>query len=177
MITSDDVLQFWFSQTPQTWWVEDKTFDDEIKKNFWSIYVQAIACELEGWRSTPEGALAEIIVLDQFSRNLFREDARAYSADRLALALAQCAIKSGLDTKLEPEKRAFMYMPFMHSESKKIHEEAVTLFQNLAIESYVDYELKHKAVIDRFGRYPHRNKALGRESTAEELMFIKSSPW
>ena len=114
----------------------------------------------------------EIIVLDQFSRNLFRDSPQAFAQDSLALALAQEAISLNLDQQLSPEQRAFLYMPFMHSESKLIHEFALKLFQRLGNPTNLEFEKKHKVIIDRFGRYPHRNQILGRASTDEELTFL-----
>ncbi|MGH8117055.1 MAG: DUF924 family protein, partial [Rhodanobacteraceae bacterium] len=113
-----------------------------------------------------------IIVLDQFSRNLFRDSAQAFAADGMALVLAQEALRAGADHDLTAERRAFLYMPFMHAESRTIHLEAERLFRQPGLERNYEYELKHKAIIDRFGRYPHRNRALGRVSTPEELEFI-----
>ena len=121
---------------------------------------------------TPEGRLAEIIVLDQFSRNLYRDQPHAFAYDNMALILAQEAISLQLDAQLSPEQRAFLYMPFMHSESKLIHEFALKLFQRLGNEINLNFEKKHKVIIDRFGRYPHRNALLGRVSTPEELAFL-----
>jgi uncharacterized protein (DUF924 family) len=128
--------------------------------------------ELFEWRSSPAGRLAEIIVLDQFSRNLFRDDARAFAADPLALALAQEAVAAGADLALTKVERSFLYMPYMHSESRAIHVVAERLFREKAPEYNHEFELRHKAIIDRFGRYPHRNATLGRESTPEELAFL-----
>ena len=116
--------------------------------------------------------MAEIIVLDQFSRNIYRDQAQAFAYDSLALALAQEAISLQLDAQLSPEQRSFLYMPFMHSESKLMHEYALKLFQRLGNEINLSFEKKHKIIIDRFGRYPHRNEILGRTSTAEELEFL-----
>jgi uncharacterized protein (DUF924 family) len=116
--------------------------------------------------------LAEIVVLDQFSRNMFRGTRDAFASDVLALALAQEAVACGADHALTPEERVFLYMPFMHSESKAIHEVAERLFREHAPASNHNFELRHKAIIDRFGRYPHRNAALGRETTAEEAIFL-----
>ena len=126
------------------------------------------------WRDGPEGRLAEIIVLDQFSRNLYREDPRAFACDGMALALAQEAVRVRADRAVLLERRKFFYMPYEHSESSRIHEIAVTLFESLDDPESLKYELQHKAIVDRFGRYPHRNKALGRASTAEEIAFLKT---
>jgi len=112
-------------------------------------------------------------VLDQFSRNIFRGSAEAFAADGMALALAQEALRSGAADELEPRQRAFLYMPYMHSESTLIHTQALQLFSAPGLENNLDFELKHKTIIDKFGRYPHRNIALGRESTAAELAFLQ----
>ena len=122
----------------------------------------------------PEGRLAEIIVLDQFSRNLYREDPRAFACDGMALVLAQEAVRARADRKIPLERRKFFYLPYEHSESRRIHTLAVALFESLGEPESLDYELQHKAIVDRFGRYPHRNKALGRTSTAEEIAFLKT---
>ncbi|MBD1584576.1 DUF924 domain-containing protein [Pseudoalteromonas sp. S16_S37] len=117
--------------------------------------------------------MAEIIILDQFSRNIYRDTPKAFENDSLALTLAQFAIAQGQDTMLPSNRRSFMYLPYMHSESKAIHTQAVELYKTLGNESNLSFELKHKAIIDQFGRYPHRNTILGRESSAEELAFLK----
>jgi uncharacterized protein (DUF924 family) len=133
---------------------------------------QAAAGELFSWRTTAEGRLAEIIVLDQFSRNLYRNTPQAYSQDPIALVLAQEAVESGALNLLNPTQRSFLLLPYMHSESRKIHAVAEELFKEFAPAGSYDFELRHKAIIDRFGRYPHRNEVLGRNSTPEELDFL-----
>lgn len=168
------VLDFWFDpETKENWFAKSDEFDLEIEEQFGHTLEQALKCELWTWRETAEGRLAEIIVLDQFSRNLFRDHPASFAQDPLALSLAQEAIRLGLDLKLTPEQRSFLYMPFMHSESKIIHTQALALFENLGNPNNLDFEKKHKAIIDRFGRYPHRNEILERESTAEEIEFLK----
>jgi uncharacterized protein (DUF924 family) len=122
--------------------------------------------------ATPEGRLAEIIVLDQFSRNVWRDTPRAFAQDALALALAQELVASGQDRSLPVAQRSFAYMPYMHSESALIHEQAVALFSQPGMADTLRFELQHKAIVDRFGRYPHRNAILGRSSTAKELAFL-----
>ena len=167
------VLRFWFHEiTPAQWWKVDPVFDQLIADRFGEIHARASRAELFEWRADPRGRLAEVIVLDQFSRNIFRGDRRAFAADVLALALAQEAVAAKADTALTQEERVFLYMPYMHSESRSIHEVAERLFRENAPKSNHDFELRHKAIIDRFGRYPHRNAALGRESTPEELVFL-----
>lgn len=168
-----EILDFWFNPEHQSlWFSKSDTFDQKIRQNFSKVHAQAVQAELWSWRKTADGRLAEIIVLDQFSRNLYRDQPLAFAQDVLALALAQEAISLNLDAQLNPEQRSFLYMPFMHSESKMMHEFALKLFQRLGNPVNLDYEKRHKKIIERFGRYPHRNKILGRESTPEELEFL-----
>jgi uncharacterized protein (DUF924 family) len=167
------VLQFWFEEiSPAQWWKVDAEFDRLIVDRFADIHRRATRSELFEWRAEPRGRLAEVIVLDQFSRNMYRGDRLAFAADTIALALAQEAVAAKADGTLSPEERVFLYMPYMHSESKVIHEVAERLFKESAPKSNYDFELRHKAIIDRFGRYPHRNAMLGRQSTEEELVFL-----
>ena len=168
------ILDFWFDEIePAQWWKKDASLDALITQRFLPIHQAAVRCELSAWREQPEGRLAEIIVLDQFSRNIYRDDARAFSCDALALALAQEMVAAGLDQAVYPVMRAFVYMPYMHSESALIHQQAVRLFDQPGMESNLDFERQHKVIIDRFGRYPHRNTVLGRDSTVEEIEFLR----
>ena len=168
------VLSFWFEDlSPAQWWRADADLDATIRARFGALHEAAVACELFEWRGTPEGRLAEIIVLDQFSRNIHRGTPRAFAADALALGLAQEAVALGIDAVLRPPRLAFLYLPCMHSESRRIHEIAVRLFDTPGLEENLAAELKHKAIIDRFGRYPHRNAVLGRGSTPEEEEFLR----
>lgn len=170
----EKILKFWFEELkPAQWWKKDDAFDALIGERFGALHAQASRCELYAWRRTADGRLAEIIVLDQFSRNMFRDTAQAFSADALALALAQEAVASGNDAALTPVQRSFLYMPYMHSESRLIHEQAVDLYTRNGIEENLKFEIRHKEIIDRFGRYPHRNAILGRQSTPEELEFLQ----
>jgi len=169
-LNAKDILNFWFVEIESKQrWKKDAAFDALIVERFSSIHLSASQCELFAWRETAQGRLAEIIILDQFSRNMFRNTAKAFAQDALALALSQQAVSLEIDSELTDEQKSFLYMPYMHSESKLIHREAERLFQ--VLDSY-DFELRHKAIIDRFGRYPHRNTILGRESTLEELEFL-----
>lgn len=168
------IINFWFTELePKQWWQKDEAFDLMIQARFGQLHQQATASELFQWRESALGSLAEIIVLDQFSRNIYRDKPASFACDSMALALAQSAITKGFDKKLTDEQRVFLYMPFMHSESQLIHKEAVRLFKALGIQNNLDFEYQHKAIIDRFNRYPHRNKILGRESTEEEREFLK----
>lgn len=173
-MNEQDILNFWFSPEHRSlWFAKSDDFDKKIRENFSDVHRQATQAELWSWRKTAEGRLAEIIVLDQFSRNIYRDQPESFAYDSLALALAQETISLQLDAQLNPEQRSFLYMPFMHSESKLIHEFALKLFQRLGNEINLSFEKKHKVIIDRFGRYPHRNQILGRSSTAEEIEFLK----
>jgi uncharacterized protein (DUF924 family) len=168
------VLDFWFKDhSPQHWFTVDEAFDAEIKQKFGALHKAARACELVSWRKSAHGRLAEIIVLDQFSRNLFRGTAEAFASDGIALVLAQEAVALGIDNHLEQNEKWVLYLPYMHSESAFIHETAVELFSELGLAEVLDFEFKHKEIIDRFGRYPHRNKQLGRQSTPDEEAFLK----
>lgn len=169
-----EVLDFWFIETePKSWWTANPAFDERIRGRFAALQARVAHGELYAWRATPEGRLAEIIVLDQFSRNLFRGTAQAFAQDLAALVLAQEAVAAGAHRGLEPMQRTFLLMPYMHSESREIHAVAEQLFREFTPAENHDFELRHKAIVDRFGRYPHRNAALGRTSTPEELGFLE----
>ena len=167
------ILHFWFNElSPKQHYAKDAALDEAIRTRFGTTLEAAARCELFGWRTTPEGRLAEVLVLDQFSRNVYRDMARAFAQDALALALAQELVASGQDRSLPLAQRSFAYMPYMHSESALVHTQAVALFSQPGMEDTLRFELRHKDIIDRFGRYPHRNTLLGRTSTAEELAFL-----
>lgn len=170
---AQDILHFWFEElTPQQHFMKDPALDAAMRVRFEATLQAAARCELFAWRATPAGRLAEILVLDQFSRNVYRDTARAFAQDALALALAQELVASGQDRSLPTAQRVFAYMPYMHSESALIHGQALELFAQPGMENNLDFERRHKAIIDRFGRYPHRNAILGRTSTPEELAFL-----
>ena len=167
------VYDFWFHEiSPSQHWKVDPVFDQLIRDRFLTLHTQAHDGELIEWRKEPVGRLAEIIVLDQFSRNIFRGTPATFTSDVLALSLAKEAVAVGADQPLTSAERVFLLMPYMHSESKSAHEDAVRLFSANGIQNNLDFELRHKAIIDRFGRYPHRNAILGRVSTDEELEFL-----
>ena len=169
-----EVLTFWFVQTqPKQWWEVDEKFDTAIRERFMPTILAAQAAELSVWRKTAKGRLAEIIVLDQFSRNVYRNTPQAFSQDPMALILSQEAIMAGALNELNEQERSFLIMPFMHSESRVIHTQAERLFKKFAPETNYAMELKHKAIVDWFLRYPHRNEILGRESTEAEIEFLK----
>ena len=168
------ILSFWFEELqPAQWWRVDAALDERIRTQFGALHQAAHAGELAAWRDQPDGRLAEIIVLDQFSRNLHRDDAGAFAQDAMALVLAQEAVAQGVDQQLPVMQRHFLYMPYMHSESALIQVEAEKLFRELGLEETYAIALRHKEIVDRFGRYPHRNAMLGRMSTAEEIDFLR----
>lgn len=168
------VLDFWFRElVPADWWSAREAVDALIRARFLGLHASAARAELYAWRRTPRGRLAEVIVLDQFSRNIHRGTPGAFAQDAQALVLAQEAVAAGADAALAPAERAFLYMPYMHSESPAIHALAVALFATPGLEENLDAELRHRAIIERFGRYPHRNAILGRASTPDEIAFLQ----
>lgn len=171
----DRVLSFWFeSLQPKQWFNGGAALDEQIRDRFAGLLQQAAAGELADWRASAMGRLAEIIVLDQFSRNIYRDSARAFAQDGMALVLSQEAVCAGaLQELADPNQRSFLLMPYMHSESLAVHGQAVPLFNRYASADAYRFELLHRDIIARFGRYPHRNTALGRESTPEELEFLR----
>ena len=169
-----DIIDFWFNALkPAQWFKASFELDHLIRERFSAVHLAASRCETYGWRVTAVGRLAEIIVLDQFSRNIHRGTPKAFETDPLALALVQTAVAQGADMALSVDEQAFLYMPYMHSESPLIHAEAVRLFSAPGLEKSQSSEQKHKAIIDRFGRFPHRNAILGRPSTPEEIAFLE----
>jgi uncharacterized protein (DUF924 family) len=168
-----DTLHFWFEElTAQQHFVKDAALDATIGSRFGATLEAAARCELFAWRTSAQGRLAEIVVLDQFSRNVYRNTAKSFAQDPLALLLAQELVASGLDRSLPIAQRTFAYMPYMHSESALVHAQAVLLFAQPGMEGTLDFELRHQAIIDRFGRFPHRNTLLRRPSSVQELMFL-----
>ena len=170
---AQNILNFWFEElTDKQHFAKDTALDEMIRTRFGDTLEAAARCELHAWRATPDGALAEIIVLDQFSRNIYRDSPRAFAQDSMALVLAQLMVASGQDQQLSTPQRRFVYMPHMHSESSLIHAEAARLFEQPGLEEALDFEQRHQSIIARFGRYPHRNAVLGRTSTAKEIAFL-----
>lgn len=170
------VLDFWFDPDhEELLFTKDEAFDEKIRSKFYPVWVAARQGLLVGWRSTLYGRLAEIIVLDQFSRNLMRDSEKAFAQDSMALVLAQEIITQPGFKDLTPVQKQFALLPLEHSESPGIHEMALPLFEAHTSEEAVHYEILHKRIIDRFGRYPHRNEILGRESSLEELEFLKEA--
>lgn len=171
------VLDFWLDEGTSPFWFEvSEDFDQELIGRFAVTLKQAIHGELYWWRQSALGRVAEIIVLDQFSRNIYRGTPKAYQQDPMALVLAQTLVDMPEEyASLDPLLQKWAIMPYMHSESALIHEEALRLFTELGEPVSLDFEVMHKEIIDRFGRYPHRNEVLGRESSEEELAFLEEA--
>ena len=175
LATSDDVLAFWRNAGPEKWFSKDEAFDQVCRDRFMPAYEAAARGDLNEWELTPEGALAVILLLDQFPRNMFRGQRETYKTDPVALMVADRAIERGFDHKVEPELRRFFYLPFMHSESLRHQERSVALNEALGEEDSIKWARHHHDIIARFGRFPHRNVILGRETTPEEETFLKES--
>jgi len=170
--TPETIIRFWFEEHGQNdWWSANPAFDREIVDRFAGTHAALARGQGFAWRDAAAGRLAEIIVLDQFSRQLFRGDPRAFAQDGMALVLAQEAVAGHHDESLPPTQRGFLYMPFMHSESLVVHEATAPLFAALG-ESFAESANDHLSVLRRFGRYPKRNAVLGRASTPEELAYL-----
>ena len=168
-----DIPTFWFEEIdPASWWSAQPEFDARVRERFGGVLERAARGECFGWRRTAPGRLAEIIVLDQFSRNIHRGTPAAFAQDPMALALAQEAVARKCHIALDPVRRGFLFLPYMHSESRLIHETAEALYREFGEPGNLDFERRHRAIIDRFGRYPHRNQILGRTSTDEEIEFL-----
>ena len=169
----DEVLAFWFEElTPDDWFGGGDEVDDRVRERFLGLH-EALRDEVpESWRATARGMLAAVIALDQFPRNMYRGDPRAFAADPAALALATEALDRGLDQEMSIEERKFLYLPFEHSEDPAVQARSVELFASLQNEETLGYALRHKEIIDRFGRFPHRNEILGRKSTPKEIEFL-----
>jgi uncharacterized protein (DUF924 family) len=169
----DEIIRFWFEELrPKDWFRKGEAVDGTIASRFGATYHEFSSGVPASWLDRPEGFLAAILVLDQFPRNMFRGDARAFATDEPALALAKRAIAEGVDAKLSPEQRSFIYVPFQHSEDKADQARSVALFTALGQPLGIDFALRHQAIVDRFGRFPHRNAVLGRTSTEEEEKFL-----
>ena len=170
--TPSDILTFWREAGPDRWYGRDDVFDAEIRRRFLDTWRQATAGQLSLWEASDDGALALTIVLDQFPRNMFRQDALTYSSDALAREVAGRAIDRGVDGRIDPVLREFLYLPFMHSEHLADQQRCVALFRKSGDSENLTYAEDHADIIRRFGRFPHRNRILGRPTTAEEQAFL-----
>ena len=175
-MTAKDVLDFWTNAGPKKWFAKDDAFDQAIREGYEALHMQASRGELAAWAETPEGALALLVLLDQFPRNIYRGSAHAFATDPLALATAQAAIERGFDARLAPELRPFVYLPFEHSERIEEQNRSVALCEAhrdaTGDKDTLRWAILHREIIQRFGRFPHRNRALGRTTTPEEQAFL-----
>lgn len=172
-ISSLDVLDFWWQAGAAKWFAKDDKFDKRCRERFLAAIEDAMAGRLDHWMESADGALALLVLLDQMTRNVFRGSADAFKADRKALAVAEAALERGFDRAFPPDVRGFFYLPFEHSEDMAHQERSVDLFRALGEKEVYHYALIHMDVIRRFGRFPHRNKVLGRETTPEEQRYLE----
>lgn len=170
--TAAEVVAFWREAGPDAWFKKDEAFDAKIRERFLPTYEAASDGDLSGWEATAEGALALLLLLDQFPRNMFRDSARAFATDPQALALAKRAIGRGFDVLVEPQMRSFFYLPFMHAEDLTEQNRGVTLYRTAGDSDGEKWAQLHADIIRKFGRFPHRNKVLGRETTPDEQAFL-----
>ena len=172
-----DVLKFWFGLKPEKWWDGGTELDRRIKSDFLELWFDMKQLPVDSFLADPLTALAAVILFDQFPRNMFRGHADAYATDANALAIAKGAVDRGLDKELAPDERKFLYMPFMHSEKLEHQNRAVLLFTELRDDHQLGYAKHHRDIIERFGRFPHRNAILGRASRPEETAAGADKPW
>ena len=171
--TPADVFSFWFRElTPKDWFEKNDTLDEAMRKHFAATHLALAGGELDAWHSSPQDRLAAIIVLDQFSRNMYRGTPLSFATDWLALREARLAVGAGADMAVTADERCFFYLPFEHAEDLAEQDRSVELFALLGDENYLDYAERHRAVIRQFGRFPHRNAIIGRESTGAELDYL-----
>jgi uncharacterized protein (DUF924 family) len=171
-IAPTDVLAFWRAAGPDRWYARDEAFDAEVRRRYLALWRSAAAGELAAWEQSDDGVLALIIVLDQLPRNIFRDDARAFSSDAMAREVASRAIDRGVDARIAEDQREFLYMPLMHSEQLSDQLRCVELFRAAGSADNLKYAEDHAAIVRRFGRFPHRNRVLGRAMAADEQAFL-----
>lgn len=171
--SAEAVIAFWKQAGPKRWFAKDEAFDTAFRDSFHATHMQAARRELEDWLTTADGALALLILLDQYPRNAFRGTAHMFATDPLARLYALKMVDAGLDQQVEPQLRAFCYLPFEHSEDPQDQQRSLALNQQLDASTY-HWAKEHADIIERFGRFPHRNGVLGRASTDEELAFLKA---
>jgi uncharacterized protein (DUF924 family) len=167
-----EILAFWRDAGPERWYRRDDAFDAEVRRRFLGLWQRAAAGDLSSWETSDDGVLALVIVLDQFPRNLFRDDARTYASDARAREVANRAIAGGVDARLDPALREFLYLPFMHSEHLADQLRCIELSRKAGLAESAKWAEHHADIIRRFGRFPHRNRLLGRATTLEEQAFL-----
>jgi uncharacterized protein (DUF924 family) len=174
-VTSSEVVAFWREAGPSKWFSKDDAFDQSCRDRFLTTYEAAARGDLNEWELTPEGALAVILLLDQFPRNMFRGNRTTYKTDPAALLAADRAIERGYDRQVDTQLRAFFYLPFMHSENLSDQQRSVRLNEELGAPESIKFAHHHRDIVAKFGRFPHRNAILGRESTPDEIAFLEQS--
>lgn len=174
MSAPQDIIEFWRAAGPKRWFEPDAAFDQETRERFLSTHEQAAAGKLLDWERSAQGALALLLLLDQFPRNMFRMTPRAFATDAQAREIARRAIKAGFDLEVGEEMRSFFYLPFMHSEALADQELCLKFYQDYGNEGGIKYAELHLDAIRRFGRFPHRNEILGRESSPDEITYLDS---
>ena len=172
-----DVLKFWFAIDPEQWWNGGPELDHQVRQAFLKLWFEKRQLPVDSFLTDPLTAAAGVILFDQSPRNMFRGEANAYATDHLALAIARGAVDRGLDEQLRPDERKFLYMPFQHSENLEDQNRAVLLFTALGDEQQIHYSKHHRDIIEKFGRFPHRNAVLGRQSRPEETAAGADKPW
>jgi len=174
--SASNILDFWFSaEIKALWYNSTAEFDQLLSERFLETYKAAVKGELEQWSDSPEGSLALVILLDQFPLNMFRGKKECFQSELESIRVANQAIESQFDVKLPDEQKAFLYLPFMHSETLKDQDRAIALFEKAGLGDNLKYARHHRNIIERFGRFPHRNKILDRNSTPEEISYLDSS--
>ena len=171
------ILKFWFGLDPHQWWSTDRALDHRISQQFLKLWAEKRQLPADAFLNDPLTALAAVILFDQFPRNMFRGHADQFASDHLALAISSAAVDRGLDEQLARDERAFLYMPFQHSESLEDQNRGILLFTELGDGNYLKYSKIHRDLIKRFGRFPHRNAILGRASRADEIAAGADKPW
>jgi uncharacterized protein (DUF924 family) len=172
-----DVLAYWFGLDPEDWWRSDATVDEEIRKRFLKLWAEKRELPVGAFLDDPLTALAAVILFDQFPRNMFRGEAEQFATDHLALAIARAAVEREFDDRLQTQERGFLYMPFEHSESLADQQRSLQLFTALGDDYLLGFAKKHHEVIERFGRFPHRNAMLGRAPRSAEVAAGDVFPW
>ncbi|SBW01906.1 conserved hypothetical protein [uncultured Alphaproteobacteria bacterium] len=172
-MTADEVVRFWREAGREKWFAKDEAFDAACRTRFGAAWERAAAGAFDAWAETPEGALGLVILLDQIPRNVFRRDPRTWAADAKALAVAERAVERGFDREVAADLRAFFYLPFEHAEDRRAQARSLDLFAALGDPEFLHWARHHHDIVMRFGRFPHRNAVLGRDSTPEELAFLE----
>ncbi|MBA3676145.1 MAG: DUF924 domain-containing protein [Sphingosinicella sp.] len=174
---ASEVLNFWFAQDPARWWEADTDFDAEVKEQFLALWEEQQQRPIEDFLHSADEAAAAVVLFDQLPRNMFRGHAKSFATDHMALAIARAAIDRGYDDGMDKDRRAFLYMPFEHSEDGRDQIRSIALFTALGDSEYLRFATQHQAVIERFGRYPHRNQMLGRTPRPDEIAAGDVFPW